>query len=222
MAAAAAEPTLAPAAAPLAAAPAVQAAAPAAAASSERAAAIASALAVFQQAGILAPAAPAAESWSRGSSSFDGSAAPAAQRVSLGTPEAPVAPRSFLSKKAKALTRRVGAMVLAATTLFPSLGLAQFGQNPTQYHTHHTQVMTTPHFKIYFDKDSAVATQEDAHAAELWYDIHSKDFRHEFIHKDGPNKGKPYKLPVILYPSDPSFWETPRSAAWVRPRESAA
>lgn len=91
------------------------------------------------------------------------------------------------------------AIAAAAAAAAPSTLSAQyFGRNKVQYETFNFQVLTTPHFDIYFYPSEQQAAHFAARAAERWYVRLGQVFHHEL-------RGR---QPVILYGSSTAFQET--------------
>ncbi|MDX1566557.1 MAG: hypothetical protein R3223_02080 [Longimicrobiales bacterium] len=84
--------------------------------------------------------------------------------------------------------------------LFPVPADAQsyFGRNKVQYETFDFEVLSTPHFDIYFYPEEAEAVEDMARMSERWYERFARNFQHEF---EQPK-------PLILYADHPDFQQT--------------
>jgi Tol biopolymer transport system component len=89
-------------------------------------------------------------------------------------------------------------MVVAVAVGPSPLSAQYFGRNKVQYETFNFQVLTTPHFDIYYYPSEQEAAQFAARSAERWYVRLGELFHHEL-------RGR---QPVILYGSSTAFQQT--------------
>ena len=73
-----------------------------------------------------------------------------------------------------------------------------FGQNKVQYRDFRWQIMTTPHFEIYYYEGEEETARDSARMAERSYDRLSRILRHRFSDP----------IPLILYASHTDFQQT--------------
>jgi WD40 repeat protein len=99
--------------------------------------------------------------------------------------------------------RRVAAaivpVILAFAFMLPlPLDAQYFGRNKVQYDDFEWQVLTTPHFEIYYYPGMEDAISDVSRMAERWYERLARLFQHEF----GERK------PLIFYADHPDFQQT--------------
>ncbi len=73
-----------------------------------------------------------------------------------------------------------------------------FGRNKVQYETFDFEILSTPHFQIYYYEEAAGALEDHARMAERWYERFARTFQHEF---EQPK-------PIVLYADHPDFQQT--------------
>ncbi len=102
--------------------------------------------------------------------------------------------RSWGSTAVKCLTLLLGLLFAA-----PVPADAQyFGRNKVQYDDFDFQVLTTPHFDIYFYPEMDEAIGDVSRMAERWYERLARLFQHEFAERK----------PLIFYADHPDFQQT--------------
>ena len=91
-------------------------------------------------------------------------------------------------------------MAAAACLLLaaPPVSAQYFGRNKVQYRQFDFQVLTTPHFHVYFYPEERRAAEEMARMAERWYVRLSALLKHEL---SSPQ-------PIVVYASGPDFRQT--------------
>ncbi len=93
----------------------------------------------------------------------------------------------------------VGLLPLLLAIGVPGPVAAQyFGRNKVQYDRFDFRVLSTPHFRIHYYPEEALAVEDAARMAERWYERFARTFQHEF------EKPKP----IILYADHPDFQQT--------------
>ncbi len=91
------------------------------------------------------------------------------------------------------------ALVLGLLFAVPVPADAQyFGRNKVQYDDFDFQVLTTPHFDIYFYPEMGEAMGDVSRMAERWYERLARLFQHEFAERK----------PLIFYADHPDFQQT--------------
>ncbi|MFC1583177.1 BamA/TamA family outer membrane protein [Candidatus Neomarinimicrobiota bacterium] len=93
------------------------------------------------------------------------------------------------------IVRLVWASLLAASTLY---GQFYFGRNKIQYEQFNWQVLTTPHFQIYYYS----AEEELARASAYWAEDAYTEFEQKFNHTLGR------KVPLVIYSNHLHFQQT--------------
>lgn len=73
-----------------------------------------------------------------------------------------------------------------------------FGRNKVQYDRFDFQVLTTPHFEIYYYDKNRAAVEDLARMSERWYERLARIFQHEFEDRK----------PLIFYADHPDFQQT--------------
>ena len=89
-------------------------------------------------------------------------------------------------------------VVLACAVCSPVASAQYFGQNKVQYERFDFQVLTTPHFEIYYYPEEAEAVERAARMAERWHARLSRLLEHELR---GTQR-------VVLYASSSHFQQT--------------
>lgn len=90
-------------------------------------------------------------------------------------------------------------LLLAGALLHPGTLEAQyFGRNKVQYDRFEFQVLTTPHFEIYYYDKNRAAVEDLARMSERWYERLARVFQHEFDDRK----------PLIFYADHPDFQQT--------------
>jgi Tol biopolymer transport system component len=98
---------------------------------------------------------------------------------------------------ARAVTRSIVVVAVAATTV-PSIAQAQyFGRNKVQYQTFDFRVLSTQHYDLHYYPAESLATADAARMAERWYARLSSSMRHQFN-----------KKPLVFYADHPDFEQT--------------
>jgi hypothetical protein len=94
-----------------------------------------------------------------------------------------------------------GGILFLAGALFAHPGRAEaqyFGRNKVQYDRFEFQVLTTPHFEIYYYDKNRAAAEDLARMSERWYERLARVFQHEFEERK----------PLIFYADHPDFQQT--------------
>ena len=73
-----------------------------------------------------------------------------------------------------------------------------FGRNKVHYEKFEFQVLTTPHFDIYYYPEEAEMVEDAARMAERWYERFARLFQHEFEESK----------PIVFYADHADFQQT--------------